>query len=368
MKRFFLLILIAACAFSCKKEHASATTAETPVFYFKGLVNGISYDLEAGMNDYYMYASLDHTDTSYYRFHGKLMRTSSPYQNIEIIINDYKNSSNSSAVNPDSSLKSGFYKYISNGLDTAYQVQFNGYYSFGSVQSYYWDFGDGNSSSQANPIHVYNASGIYNVCLTINGTNGCNNTLCKTIDLSSYHNSQYKVTIASYISNDTAWFTATPSFSAVSTYTWDYGDSSYFVSTASTQHVYPQNKTYTLSVFVMDSITQNIYKGTYEAPIGSNHCAVNFTYSSSLTLISSGLMSKIIINWMDATGTLYSSNTIHGQPSSSYFQILSEEAYKNNANGQPTRKLHVRFKCVLYDSSGNSIPMQSDDSIIAVAY
>jgi PhoPQ-activated pathogenicity-related protein/chitodextrinase len=36
------------------------------------------------------------------------------------------------------------------------------------VQSVEWDFGDGGSSTQANPEHVYNTSGVYDVSLTVN--------------------------------------------------------------------------------------------------------------------------------------------------------------------------------------------------------
>lgn len=36
--------------------------------------------------------------------------------------------------------------------------------------SWYWDFGDGNTSTVQNPTHTYSTPGTYNVVLTINGT------------------------------------------------------------------------------------------------------------------------------------------------------------------------------------------------------
>ncbi len=39
------------------------------------------------------------------------------------------------------------------------------------ANEYLWDFGDGNSSTQQNPIHIYNAPGLYTVNLTV--TNAC---------------------------------------------------------------------------------------------------------------------------------------------------------------------------------------------------
>ena len=53
--------------------------------------------------------------------------------------------------------------------------------STGNNLSYYWDFGDGNTSTLAFPTHVYAASGSYNVCLTVDDGNGCTSTYCQTI-------------------------------------------------------------------------------------------------------------------------------------------------------------------------------------------
>lgn len=43
----------------------------------------------------------------------------------------------------------------------------------GAIASYLWDFGDGSTSTESNPIHQYNETGNYTVTLTIIDTNGC---------------------------------------------------------------------------------------------------------------------------------------------------------------------------------------------------
>ena len=48
----------------------------------------------------------------------------------------------------------------------------------GSV-SQRWDFGDGGTSTDANPKHIYNAFGNYTVSLIVTGSNGCNDTIVK---------------------------------------------------------------------------------------------------------------------------------------------------------------------------------------------
>lgn len=59
-------------------------------------------------------------------------------------------------------------------------VTFMDYSASGSgttITNWYWDFGDGTTSTLQNPSHVYTTAGIYNVCLVIVGNNGL--TKCK---------------------------------------------------------------------------------------------------------------------------------------------------------------------------------------------
>jgi PKD repeat protein len=56
---------------------------------------------------------------------------------------------------------------------------------FNGVASYYWDFGDGVSSTEVNPTHLFLMSGPFNVCLTISTSFGCSNTECTVINVVS---------------------------------------------------------------------------------------------------------------------------------------------------------------------------------------
>lgn len=51
--------------------------------------------------------------------------------------------------------------------------------------NYIWDFGDGNSASNFSPVHTYQNAGVYEVSLTVVGSNGCSKTQTETIDLST---------------------------------------------------------------------------------------------------------------------------------------------------------------------------------------
>jgi gliding motility-associated-like protein len=47
------------------------------------------------------------------------------------------------------------------------------------VESYRWDFGDGDSAKGENPLYCYTKSGAYNVTLTVVSDSGCSSTLTK---------------------------------------------------------------------------------------------------------------------------------------------------------------------------------------------
>ncbi len=55
--------------------------------------------------------------------------------------------------------------------------------STGAPDTYNWDFGDGNTSTDINPDHVYNTEGTYNVSLTVSYlASGCSNTVAFSVD------------------------------------------------------------------------------------------------------------------------------------------------------------------------------------------
>ncbi len=55
----------------------------------------------------------------------------------------------------------------------------------GIATSWQWDFGDDETSTEQNPIHIYTAEGEYEVCLTITDEIGCSDEYCKTVVVGS---------------------------------------------------------------------------------------------------------------------------------------------------------------------------------------
>jgi len=82
------------------------------------------------------------------------------------------------------------------GCDTSFSVQFTDLTvdsSAGAIVAWEWQFGDGNISSQQNPIHTYGVSGNYFVSLVVTTANNCN----------GIHSGWVSVLIPTITSNDT---------------------------------------------------------------------------------------------------------------------------------------------------------------------
>lgn len=63
--------------------------------------------------------------------------------------------------------------------------------SLGNIQNWLWDFGDGNTSIDQNPVHTYSNEGSYEVCLYVSSTPSgmmCSDFICKTVETMQYFN------------------------------------------------------------------------------------------------------------------------------------------------------------------------------------
>lgn len=66
--------------------------------------------------------------------------------------------------------------------DTANTLTWYGYVTITGTSpfTYYWDFGDGNNSTQPAPQHTYSVAGNYIICVTVTDMNACTGSSCDT--------------------------------------------------------------------------------------------------------------------------------------------------------------------------------------------
>jgi len=145
------------------------------------------------------------------------------------------------------------FKYDSLGCTWA-PIQFFGLNNENFIGTYEWEFGDGNTSLEKNPTHIYNQEGVYSVCLTMYDSRGCSKTHCKDNIIT--------------ILDPVAEFTGDPIFatcppllsdfqnnsSNASQYVWDFGDNSGRSINTNPSHVYTSPGKYDVFLIAQSSV------------------------------------------------------------------------------------------------------------------
>lgn len=121
-------------------------------------------------------------------------------------------------------------------------------------QTWAWDFGDGNTSTEKNPVHTYLSTGKYTVTLKVeNATTGCFNTTIKTIGIIK-EKADFTVSKSQSCKNIPITFTAINSNPGnISLYTWNFGNGIIRTTTSSSYtYTYPKSGIFNVSLKITD--------------------------------------------------------------------------------------------------------------------
>jgi gliding motility-associated-like protein len=111
------------------------------------------------------------------------------------------------------------------GCDSPFMVSFNNK-SNDQTAKYFWNFGDGNTSTNNNPNHIYHQKRNYNVSLTMTGKNGCVNTVIKTSYISIQSvTADFSIGETEFCDNEPVFFVnlSSPSNNSMRYY-WEFGN------------------------------------------------------------------------------------------------------------------------------------------------
>jgi len=129
----------------------------------------------------------------------------------------------------------------------------------GTIESYAWDFDDGNTGNGVTTTHAYTTADTYDVTLTVTDNDTLTDTATSEITVSL----QLQPPVASFIhsptepqANETVTFNASASYDpdgTIVSYEWAFGDGTNGTSEIAT-HTYADNGTYVVTLNVTDNI------------------------------------------------------------------------------------------------------------------
>jgi serine protease len=171
----------------------------------------------------------------------------------------------------------------------------------GTIGSHAWTFGDGGTSTAANPSHTYAAGGTYSVTETVTDS-GNGSTSSKTSSVTVSASGGTPVANFTYtISGLTVSFTdtSTDSGGSIGSHSWNFGDGS--TSTATNpSHTYASAGTYSVSETVTDSVNNQSSTKTVSITVTAG--------TSSQLIVNGGFETGSAAPWRLTAGVLCNSS------------------------------------------------------------
>lgn len=358
---FILLVLFLA---SCKVQEEPVDITEKPTFAAKATVNGQTFNLTAGENNYYMFSSFAVDVQNVTIFNGELKQEGCINCGPSLALSIRGNGRGPTDVN--TALAAGDYQFrdsSSNSSDRSFKVAFTSQPQGSGAVSHSWDFGNGQTATSANPVMTYKQEGSYNVTYTASFSNGCSSTHTQPLFVSTVQTGNNPEFNYNYTDTLKILFNSIPVDSAGDVY-WTFGDGQSGTGPI-IMHTYSLPGQYRVCMKMqrpgMDSVSTCKLVSTRDY----SGCSANFSYNRQ-TINDSLHLSDISITWTDPDGVQYSSNHVEQLPGSS-FRVIESSDYVRNEKGQKTRKLKVIFSCRA-SSGSNIIELTNVEATIAVAY
>ncbi len=241
----------------------------------------------------------------------------------------------------------------------------------GGTVSYFWDFGDGDSSTAINPSHTYTYPGSFAISLVVINSSGCTSTITK--------NNYIKVIakpVSAFTANNTSGCTPpfqvtfTNSSSSGTSYQWSFGDGNSSTATNPT-HTYTSAGTYNVRLITTgangckDTLTKNAYivVGQVNANFATSSpvCAGQTVTFTNTTTPGAGI--SRLWNFGNG-GTSTALNPVYTYSATGTYTVTLIEQYANNCNDTIQKTVTVNAKpdagFVSADTIGCAVPFSAD--------
>lgn len=368
------LFMLAACS---KKSLPDGVNG-TPVFYFRGDIGGVSTTLEAGEYGLYHF-------TDYYKdtqniltvkslFAPKSNPESEPYLCFEFRDMAATVAGTTLAGSIQDMMNQPFHNYSLDSVVTISNVETFQFIPESNVGSFFWDFGDGTTSTQATPTHVFSSGG-YRTVQLIHSLQGLTDTVSNLIDVSdqSQCRPQFEMTLDS-LTKMIAVSVANP---VSASYMWDYGDGM-FGTGGTNSHTYQNSGLYLVKLTMSGgscgipmSFEKKAQFNSINLPYLANYSYT--TFNSTITHQAPRLNTSSLVITYKKDGKVYTSfKQVKGinQTGNIECSITSMDPYSNNEKGYKTIRIGGSVSGWLYNTANNSdsIRVESQSLSLGIAY
>jgi parallel beta-helix repeat protein len=124
----------------------------------------------------------------------------------------------------------------------------------GAIESWFWDFGDGNTSTEQNPTHSFVHAGDYTVILNVTDDDGNVSSDSETVTITFKPSVNFSTDTSNPTTSDTITFTDTSidSDGSIAARNWSFGDGTYSEK-QNPKHSYSDDGTYSVTLNVTDN-------------------------------------------------------------------------------------------------------------------
>jgi PKD repeat protein len=171
-------------------------------------------------------------------------------------------------------------------FDSGLSVEFIGF-SLGSYDSLSWEFGDGNSTGELDPIHTYATPGSYTACLSLYDQGVLCDSICETINVDTTGGGGGGLCIADFAADVAGLSVAFTNLSLgnYNTTLWDFGDQLGTSFQNNPTYIYSSAGTYEVCLLMLDSaggacFDQYCMDVTVGGGGGGGACNADFSYET----------------------------------------------------------------------------------------